>query len=77
MTDIQTSSVSSNSENRSENDFESGAKEAELSLIAEFILFLRENKAWWMTPILIALALIGVAVWMSGSALAPFIYSIF
>lgn len=64
-------------EDASKSEFESAADESEMSLLAEFGMFLRENKAWWMLPILFALALIAVAVWMSGSALAPFIYPLF
>ncbi|HBN77607.1 MAG TPA: hypothetical protein DD473_17710 [Planctomycetaceae bacterium] len=59
------------------NDFERAAASKPLSLTAEFLLFLKEHKAWWMVPILLSLVLIGVAVWMSSSTLAPFIYPIF
>ncbi|WP_437203309.1 DUF5989 family protein [Planctomicrobium sp. SH664] len=57
--------------------FEQAAQERELSLLQEFVLFLKENKAWWLVPILIALALLGLLVGLSGSALAPFIYPLF
>lgn len=58
-------------------DFEQAAEEKPLGLVAEFLLFLKENKAWWMTPILLALLLLGLAVWLSTSAAAPFIYPLF
>lgn len=69
-----------NADNKRKEDtdaFSAAAEEPELSLLAEFILFLRENKAWWMVPILLALCLLAIAVWMSSSALAPFIYPLF
>lgn len=47
----------------------------ELSLPAEFILFLRENKKWWLLPILLMIALIGLLLALGGTALAPFIYT--
>lgn len=48
-----------------------------LPLHKEFILFLKENKKWWLIPILLVLALMGVLVALSGSAVAPFIYPLF
>ncbi len=57
--------------------FEEAAGEDQVGIVEEFIWFLRENKAWWLVPILLALALIGVAVWLSSSAAAPFIYPLF
>jgi hypothetical protein len=48
------------------------------SIIKEFWLFLRERKRWWLMPIVFFLLLLGVLlVFAKGSALAPFIYSLF
>ena len=48
------------------------------SIIKEFWDFLRERKRWWLTPIVFFLLLLGVLlVFAKGSALAPFIYSLF
>jgi hypothetical protein len=47
-------------------------------IIKEFWLFLRERKRWWLVPIVLFLvALGGLLVLAKGSALAPFIYSLF
>ncbi len=59
------------------NAFESAAAENEQGLIAEFIQFLRENKKWWLAPILLVLLLMGALILLSGSAAAPFIYTLF
>lgn len=49
-----------------------------LAIIKEFLEFLRERKKWWLAPIVIFLLLLGgLLVFAKGSALAPFIYSIF
>jgi hypothetical protein len=49
-----------------------------LDTIREFWMFLRERKRWWLAPILVFLiALGGLLVFAKGSALAPFIYSLF
>jgi hypothetical protein len=47
------------------------------TLMGEFISFLKENKKWWMIPILVVIALLGVLVFFSGSPVAPFIYTLF
>lgn len=44
---------------------------------AEFFHFLRHNKKWWLTPILVLLFLLGALVMLSGTGVAPFIYSLF
>ena len=44
----------------------------------EFWSFLRVRKKWWLAPIVIFLVLLGaLLVFANGSALAPFIYSLF
>ncbi len=58
-------------------DFEALAKERRPSLIAEFWLFLKHNKKWWLLPILIVLLLLGLFVLLGGTAIAPFIYPLF
>jgi hypothetical protein len=40
--------------------------------------FLKERKKYWLLPIILVLILIGILVIMAGgSAIAPFIYTIF
>ncbi|MFO7902216.1 MAG: DUF5989 family protein [Planctomycetota bacterium] len=58
-------------------EFVQQAEEPSPSLVAEFVAFIREHKAWWLVPILLALALMTLAVWLGGSPLAPFIYPLF
>jgi Family of unknown function (DUF5989) len=49
-----------------------------LSIVKEFYDFLRVRKKWWLAPILVFLVLLGgLLVFAKGSALAPFIYSLF
>jgi hypothetical protein len=49
-----------------------------ISFLKEFVEFLRERKKYWLLPILIVLALFGALIVLSqGSAIAPFIYTIF
>ena len=47
-------------------------------LARELWLFMRVRKKFWLAPILIVLFLVGaLLVFAQGSALAPFIYTIF
>jgi len=49
-----------------------------ISFFKEFWEFLRERKKYWLLPIIIVLALFGAVIVLSqGSAVAPFIYTIF
>ena len=49
-----------------------------LSFLKEFIDFIRERKKYWLLPIIIVLALFGFLIVLTqGSAIAPFIYTIF
>ena len=57
--------------------FEQAASEEQLSLIREFWLFLKENKKWWLLPIVIVLGLVGLLAVLGSTAAAPFIYTLF
>jgi hypothetical protein len=59
------------------NEFERLGEDDQLSLISEFILFIKENKAWWMIPIVLVLGLVGILVVLSSTGAAPFIYTLF
>ena len=49
-----------------------------LDLIKEFYQYIRERKKLWMLPIIFILLLLsGIITLTAGSALAPFIYSLF
>ena len=51
---------------------------SKLSIFREFWLFLKERKKWWLTPIVLTLLFLGtLIVFSQGSALAPFIYTLF
>lgn len=51
---------------------------ASSGLMGELWAFMRERKKLWLLPILIVLLIVGgLLVFAQGSALAPFIYTIF
>ena len=48
------------------------------TLISEFWFFLKHRKKWWLTPIILILLLLSILIIMTeGSAIAPFIYTLF
>ena len=58
-------------------DFTRKAQEKSPGLVREFLDFLLENKAWWLAPIILVLLLVGILVFLGGTAAAPFIYTLF
>jgi|TARA_B100000745_G_scaffold223727_1_gene149401 hypothetical protein len=49
-----------------------------LSMILEFWDFLKTRKKWWLAPIVIIMLLMGSLILLTeGSAVAPFIYTLF
>ena len=49
-----------------------------IALAREFFAYLRARKKWWLLPILLVLLVFGgLLVLAQGSAVAPFIYTVF
>ncbi len=49
-----------------------------VSLLRELWLFLKVRKKFWLLPLILAIALVcGLIVLTQGSAVAPFIYTLF
>jgi hypothetical protein len=59
-----------------DNDFARQAEQTQPGILAEFWDFLIHNKKWWITPIIVVLLLMGVLILLSGTSVAPFIYTI-
>ncbi len=57
--------------------FEQAQQEKQAGIIKEFFLFLRYNKKYWMIPIVITLLVLAVLILLGGTAVAPFIYTLF
>ncbi len=58
-------------------EFAQQAEKASRSLLREFWDFLRHNKKWWLTPIILSLLLVSIIIIFGSSAAAPFIYTLF
>lgn len=51
---------------------------SKFAIIREFWLFLKVRKKWWLIPIVVSLLLLGaLLLFAEGSAIAPFIYTLF
>ena len=49
-----------------------------IAILKEFWDFIKIRKKWWLAPIIIILVLLGALIVLTeGSALAPFIYTLF
>jgi hypothetical protein len=54
------------------------AKNSKLAIVGDIWAFMRVRKKWWLGPIVATLLLLGLLlVFTQGSALAPFIYTLF
>ena len=58
-------------------DFARQASTGQTGFLQEVWLFLRANKKWWLTPLLVILLVFGALVALGGTAVAPFIYTLF
>ncbi|KAA0134197.1 hypothetical protein FYZ48_21660 [Gimesia chilikensis] len=74
MTDSDSTEPAADEKTQAE--FQTQSEQPAPGIVVEFWDFLRHNKKWWLAPIIIALLLIGLLVFISGSGLAPFIYPI-
>jgi hypothetical protein len=64
---------------RKENEFErAAAEQGRGGLFRDLWGFMKQNKKWWLLPLLLTLLLFGLLILLSsGSGLTPFIYTLF
>ena len=62
---------------KDKSQFASTAPGKEPNLLGEFFAMMKQNKKFWLGPIIIILLLFGVLITLGSSAAAPFIYSLF
>jgi hypothetical protein len=59
------------------NEFESAGQEKSPGIAGEFMAMLKQNKKYWLIPIILILLLVGVLIILGSTAAAPFIYTLF
>jgi hypothetical protein len=60
-----------------QSSFEDESKKARRSLLREIWDWMGENRKWWLSPIILALIILGTLVLISGTPLGQWIYSVF
>jgi len=62
-----------------ENEFErAAAAQGRGGFLRDLWGFMKQNKKWWLLPLLVTLLVFGLLIFLSGSScLAPFIYTLF
>ena len=58
-------------------EFTAHAAASRPGLLVELWEFMATNKKWWLTPVVLVLLLVGALIMLSGTAAAPFIYTLF
>jgi len=58
-------------------DFAAQAARPQTGFLFELGHFMRHNKKWWLTPIILVVLLLGLLVFLGGTGAAPFIYTLF
>jgi uncharacterized protein involved in exopolysaccharide biosynthesis len=61
----------------SPDDFAQRAGQKPPGLLRDIWGMLRQNKKWWLTPIVVVLLLVGVLLVLSATPLGPFLYPLF
>ena len=57
--------------------FEDAAQKRSSSFLGKFWRFLRQNRKWWLVPIIVTLLLVAVLVVVAGSGAGPLLYPLF
>ena len=59
------------------NEFEQAGEEDQPTLVREFAEMLKQNKKYWLIPLIVGLLIFGLILVLGGTALAPLIYTFF
>jgi hypothetical protein len=57
--------------------FEQASQAAQGGIVGEFYQFLKQNKKFWVIPLLLVLFGMGALIALGSTAAAPFIYTLF
>ena len=57
--------------------FESAGPAKNAGVLAEFAAMLKQNRKYWLIPLILILLLVGALILLGSTAAAPFIYTLF
>jgi len=60
-----------------QSEFESAGQAKNAGVLAEFMAMLKQNRKYWLIPIILILLLVGALIILGSTAAAPFIYTLF
>ena len=58
-------------------EFVEAGKAKDRGLFGELVSFMAETRSWWMLPLLIVFALLGLILVLGATGVAPFLYPLF
>ena len=47
------------------------------SFFRELVMFIKQNKKWYLIPVIISILLVGILIALGSTGAAPFIYTLF
>ena len=59
------------------NEFDRAAENGRGGIVRELLYFFGQTKKWWLMPIVLVSLIFGGLMFLSSTAAAPFIYSLF
>jgi hypothetical protein len=57
--------------------FEAAGQVKNAGVLGEFVAMMKQNKKYWLAPIILALLLVGLLIILGSTSAAPFIYTLF
>ena len=64
-------------EKKQRTEYEKFGEQKDIGLFGELVAMLKQNKKYWLIPLLIILLLFGALIALGSSAAAPFVYTLF
>jgi hypothetical protein len=58
-------------------EFEKAGTRKQATLLGEVFAMIKQNKKYWLVPVMIVLLLLGIFITLGSSVAAPFIYTLF
>ena len=77
MSEPESESAETRPESGQAESFTREAQQQRVGFFGEFWAFLKDNKKWWLLPLVLVLLLLGLLAFFTSTGVAPFIYTIF